>query len=184
MIPIIQKPNIIWDIPSRIFTKDNVLSKEMCNDIIEFGKKNVTISENMAVKTFSTRFHACLIPIDHPVHTQLQETYSEVIDFFKFNISFVEQLELKKYESNDYFSIHTDTHYSITEPIDRKITLVVQISDAVEYNDGELEIFGRKANKQRGSVIAFPSFFTHKVNVITHGERWSLIAWMCGPYWR
>ena len=37
--------------------------------------------------------------------------------------------------------------------------------------------------KQKGSVVAFPSFVYHQVTPVTKGTRKSLVVWFCGkPY--
>ena len=37
-----------------------------------------------------------------------------------------------------------------------------------------------KSMKQRGSVLVFPSFLFHKVELVTFGTRYSLVNWILG----
>lgn len=74
---------------------------------------------------------------------------------------------------------------SLTEDVDRKLTMSVQLTDGEEYTGGELSIVGQEiSSKKKGSVTVFSSNFPHAVKPITSGTRWSLIGWAWGPYWR
>ena len=42
----------------------------------------------------------------------------------------------------------------------------------------------RKDIMKKGSIIVFPSFFTHRVAPVTKGTRLSLVAWVSGPLFR
>ncbi len=77
---------------------------------------------------------------------------------------------------------------------DRKLSLVVQLSDPVDYTGGDLEFLEvatdyddrERANylrdcRSRGTVIAFCAFEYHRVTPITSGVRRSMVAWVSGP---
>lgn len=70
----------------------------------------------------------------------------------------------------------------------RKLTMVVQLSDACEYEGGVLELWpsaeAREAVKDRGSITFFPSFMLHRVTPVTKGERFSMTQWAHGPVFR
>ena len=181
----LSKPAITWDIPKRVFVKENVINSSMCDELINFGNNHVQKSVNKYAGSFGISFHSCLIPVDHEVHSLLQDTWKEAIEHFKFDISFVEPYELKRYTSDDFFGQHVDNYYSLTEDIDRKLTLSVQLTDRAEYDGGELTVVGKNvSSKNKGSITVFPSNFYHEVNKITSGVRWSLIGWAWGPYWK
>ena len=76
--------------------------------------------------------------------------------------------------------------------------MVLQLSDPSEYEGGQLELKESKKDKnsvsiseqdqkdimKKGSIIVFPSFFTHRVTPVTKGTRMSLVAWVSGPLFR
>lgn len=66
----------------------------------------------------------------------------------------------------------------------RKLSLVVQLSNASDYEGGELQLQRGKyldlPTKTRGSVILFPSYLLHRVTPVTSGERRSLVLWAGG----
>ena len=109
---------------------------------------------------------------------------------FGFEIhEFQEPMQTARYAASE--SGHFDWHMDVGDgPIAarRKATIVVQLSDPGEYDGGKLEINGdgrsRAAPVEQGSAIVFPSFVLHRVERVSHGERWSLTLWAHGPTFR
>jgi PKHD-type hydroxylase len=70
----------------------------------------------------------------------------------------------------------------------RKLSVSVQLSDPSAYEGGALEFaagrYTESAPKDRGMLIAFPSFVTHRVAPVTTGTRKSLVVWITGPAFR
>ena len=155
MIPNKEKPSISYDISKKIFIAENALSIDICEDLITSQADSL---HKRSSGSFSNRFHTCLLPLNHSVHLNLQNTLKEVVDFFKFEVDFVEPYEIKKYTRGDYFSQHYDNYYAIPENIDRKITLVAFLSNNKTYTGGNLIIAGKSYSPPQGTVIAFPSF--------------------------
>lgn len=108
--------------------------------------------------------------------------------FFFFDLTgFGEQLQLTNYNSEDngMYGWHVDFGSDAGSP-SRKLSLVLQLSDPVDYEGGVLEIqpFGKdvlKMRKQRGLIICFPSWTLHQVTPVTLGSRQSLVSWITGP---
>jgi len=185
-IPLVAKPEIEMDRYKRLFVKENVISHEVCDEIIELGRSRVKKGVNKYPGLFEISFNTCLLPMDHVIHSLLQDVWDEASNSVGATITFVEPYELKQYDTNDFFSKHTDNYYSLSKDIDRKITMVVQLSDDEDYVGGDLHltISEQQLSRKKGSIIAFPSLFAHQVNPILKGERWSLISWAWGPQWK
>ena len=70
----------------------------------------------------------------------------------------------------------------------RKLSFSVQLSAPSQYEGGELQAFGSNdistAPRERGTVIAFPSYVLHRVTPVTAGTRKSIVAWTSGPKFR
>jgi PKHD-type hydroxylase len=103
---------------------------------------------------------------------------------YKFQMSgFYEALQLTRYFPGDHYTWHEDScepHFTT-----RKLSLVVQLTDPLNYSGGDLKIFPNEgADRSLGSVSFFPSFLTHKVTPVTEGERFSLVAWITGEPFR
>ena len=104
---------------------------------------------------------------------------------FQFQITgLLERPQLLKYsEGSIGYGWHPDigTGYASL----RKISLSIVLNEG--FSGGELAFFiGGEAllNPERGQAIAFPSFMAHKVNPVTKGTRWSLVAWVAGEPFR
>lgn len=184
MIPNLAKPNINLDLTKKIYVKENAISPLVCEKLINDSVSFLNKGEDKYPNFFTTSFSSCLLPLNHPIHTELQQTFTELKDFFDFDVSFAEPYEVKRYQDEDYFGPHFDNYCSLSENIDRKITVVLFLTRKHEYIGGELNIFGTDIKLEQGSVVAFPSFFPHSVNKVTLGERWSLITWLWGSYWK
>ena len=106
---------------------------------------------------------------------------------FQFELAgFTEPLQLAQYSSAQFYDWHLDLgndKFSI-----RKLSFIVQISDENSYEGGEVEVYCEKEprvmERQRGSIIVFPSYILHRVKQVTQGERWSLVGWIGGPPFR
>jgi len=120
------------------------------------------------------------------LYRRIWETVQEFNQrFLCVDISGIEgNIQLARYDSSDlgFYNWHTD--FARIAP-NRKISISVQLSRPEDYEGGDLELlFDRqpyKAEKARGTLIAFPSFVLHRV---TRGTRWSLVAWIAGARWR
>lgn len=185
LIPILPKPEVEWDINKRVIVVNNVISSDMCDNIVDLVSNKVSKGINKYPHVFGISFHSCTLPLEHEIHNLLQPVWNQAISQLGFNIDSVEPYEVKKYTSKDFFGKHVDNYYSLSKDIDRKITMSVQLTDSSEYTGGELLVLGKNiAGKSKGSVTVFPSTFTHEVASVKSGVRWSLIGWAWGPYWR
>ena len=102
---------------------------------------------------------------------------------FRFSINGIEGLQLIKYvkDSIGYLQ-HKDT-MDVSPGIKRKISMSVQLSDSKQYSGGEMMVNARYVlSKDKGYAIIFKSDLMHQVLPISSGERYSLVAWVCGAY--
>jgi hypothetical protein len=176
----IKKQHVTFKSKEQVFVKDNVLSHETCDSIIEFGNKNVQKGINKYTNIFGISFHTCLLPLNHEVHALLEDTWNEISKNLNIPIDFVETYELKRYTTGDFFGMHTDNYVNHEDGIDRKITMSIQLSDELDFTDGGLMVLNKSRLKSKGSLVAFPSYFPHEVKPISSGTRWALIGWAWG----
>lgn len=109
---------------------------------------------------------------------------------FGFDLTeFGESAQIAHYgaEREGHFDWHSDIGAGVWAAR-RKLTVVVQLSDPVEYAGGVLEI-RPDSNVQampqaQGTAVVFPSFVLHRVTPVTEGRRWSLTLWAHGPAFR
>jgi len=109
--------------------------------------------------------------------------------FFNFDLTMIETLQFTYYssEENGCYKAHVDTN-CWQLPHNRKLSIVVQLSDPEEYEGGDLKLYTSYEpifiKKEKGMVATFPSYTLHEVSPVTKGERYSLVAWVNGPAFR
>jgi len=106
-----------------------------------------------------------------------------------FDISFMnEQIQYTEYDAS--YSGKYDWHVDFGSGVSsmRKIAIVIQLSDASDYEGGDLQFYTTKnvttAPKDKGTVICFPTYFLHRVTNVTKGKRRSLVLWVSGNPFR
>lgn len=103
-----------------------------------------------------------------------------------------DSLQFTTYSSKgeQHYDWHTDNNWLTNWPDthDRKISLVVQMTDPSQYEGGQLELDGLTIPEDKfrnvGDMILFPSFLKHRVTPVTKGTRQSLVTWITGPRFR
>lgn len=128
-------------------------------------------------------------------HTSwIYERLSELVTqnnerFFNFDLTMIENLQFTYYNSEEQgcYKAHVDPNCWML-PHNRKLSLVIQLSDPLEYEGGDLKLYNSHdpiiINKEKGMVVCFPSYTLHEVTPVTKGERYSLVAWVHGPAFR
>jgi PKHD-type hydroxylase len=107
-------------------------------------------------------------------------------EFFKFHLSELSS-NIQYTEYDEKYNGHYDWHIDMgpDEASRRKLSIVVQLSDPLEYEGGELQITdggsNRVCEKTKGTIIIFPSYLLHRVTPVTKGTRRSLVLWVTGP---
>ena len=99
-----------------------------------------------------------------------------------YNISYSENVQIGIYDVGNHYEWHVDwdPFTNLTHVI-RKISLVCLLNDSSEFEGGEFEFeFGEKLKLEQGTIIAFPSFLSHKVHPVTKGTRISAVSWIVG----
>lgn len=109
---------------------------------------------------------------------------------FGFDLVAPFDLQFTEYHGtqNGNYGWHHDVRLNTVAPYDRKLSVVVQLSDRSDYEGGEFEFqtvqHPGETFAPRGSILLFPSFLAHRVLPVTKGVRYSLVTWIEGPKWR
>lgn len=93
------------------------------------------------------------------------------------------QFKVLRYRPGQYAPAHLDMYPGSMR---RKLTMVVQLSEARTYDGGDLELqhMGdqwHQVPRGLGLGAVFPAWTRHRVTAISSGERWTLAAWGYGP---
>ena len=107
---------------------------------------------------------------------------------YQFDLrGFSEHLQYTVYHGAEggHYDWHVD-HGPIR--VRRKLSISLQVSDPSLYDGCELQFQAgnriETAPRDRGSVIAFPSYVLHRVTPCTRGTRKAVVAWTTGPQFR
>ena len=177
------------------------LSPEYCNYIIQRAQKHepqdATVGfeagnrEDKGYRSSTIRWLDVLGSDSDIAETMLRYIRRSNRTNFGFDIGSMNEIQYTEYhgESKGRYDWHHDVFWENEMPYDRKLSIVIQLSDPNDYDGGEFEFFGMPTpNSQqwrvRGSVLIFPSFFHHRVLPVTRGTRISLVSWIEGPKWR
>lgn len=107
-------------------------------------------------------------------------------------------LQLARYTKGSKFKKHQDisikqwSHMKDSYSC-RKISASIQLSNSEDYEGGTFLFFSKKtkegsqaihAPRGKGDMFMFPSYCEHEVETVRSGERFSLVIWAEGPFWR
>ena len=123
------------------------------------------------------------------VYARVREVFTLANQLMRADIvpSMNDPIQLLRYDAEEqgHFRWHADT---VPSDMTRKISLVVPLSEPEEYEGGQLQ-FNQggllcELPQKCGHPVAFPSWLIHRVQPVTRGRRYSLVAWIRGPNWR
>jgi PKHD-type hydroxylase len=108
----------------------------------------------------------------------------------------VYQFDLRGFSENLQYSIyhgseggHYDWHVDQGQlKAPRKLSISLQLTEPSEYEGCDLQFQGgnriETAPRERGTLIAFPSYVLHRVTPCTKGIRKAVVAWTTGPQFK
>lgn len=124
---------------------------------------------------------------------QSKEVYDFLVDkidrvnFWHFGMTLngMEDIQYTRYPVGGHYRFHHDIILKKENHM-RKLSIVLALTPAEEYEGGELLLMPHGENPLRlklglGDLIAFPSWVPHKVNPVTSGNRITAVTWIYGP---
>lgn len=174
------------------------VAPEVCNQIIEEceqlpameGQVGAihTIGTNTKVRRSQVRWAGGIKWIHDLVWSYASRANKQA---FGFDLALLEDIQYTEYDESQrgYYNWHQDTFWGGPTCFDRKLSVVIQLSDPATYRGGkflldEIENPAENELNQRGTVLVFPSPLRHMVEPVTSGKRRSLVAWVEGPKFR
>lgn len=108
--------------------------------------------------------------------------------YYKYDLTHFYDMQYTVYESttSDFFSPHVDYHPMGNSMNFRKLSFSILLNDDYEGGDLVMHTTGGEVvvEKQKNSIVFFPSFVLHGVTPVTKGTRKSLVGWVCGPVFK
>lgn len=176
--PVRNKPTFDFGQVPVLFEYENIITETMAKEIISdatshsgWHRRGSKTSYTQA--SFTTTL---LSDTNHPIYNILDNLWKRFTEEHGFDIEFIEPYEVKEYVTGDKFDNHYDWHGRVHEPLDRKMNLILQLSDDVDYSGGDLVVINQVANRKLGTAIFFPAHYMHRVTEIMSGTRYSLIG--------
>ena len=131
--------------------------------------------------------------VEDPQVTNLLWWYAQEANRLAFGLDVqkVGSVQFTEYSASQeaHYDWHHDVNWSASTAYDRKISVVLQLSDPSSYEGGdfefnEVESPNPDSLKAKGTILCFPSVLQHRVSPVTKGTRYSLVSWFEGPRWR
>ncbi len=171
-----------------------------CRRTVQFGTVGLHESEvNKGIRHGEVIFLERTDPEFHQVFQALDYCVDEANDQW-FGVSYnrrgARSLQFSIYRADavgggHYYNAHQDASLVSGDlPTQRKLSVVVQLSDPGDYDGGDFQMHHvtahppKDAIRRRGTVLIFPSLVMHGVTAVTRGTRYSLVGWYPGPRWR
>ncbi|HEY9843945.1 MAG: 2OG-Fe(II) oxygenase [Candidatus Sericytochromatia bacterium] len=111
------------------------------------------------------------------VHALFEQTNQ---GYYNFRLAWISPLQVLEYQADGFYGWHIDLGEG--EISTRKLSCVVFLSDPLDYAGGQLQIESpdRELVQEQGAAVIFPSYISHRVEPVTRGQRWTLVAWAHG----
>ncbi len=186
-------PTVTFAVWSDAFTTAEMDQIEAYGD--QLAADEATIAESSALDVVREKIRvtrtAWLFPTPESkwIYDRLQRVVRNLNDrVYQFDLSgFSEPFQYSVYHGSE--SGHYDWHVDQGNlPTRRKLSISVQISDPSLYEGCDLQFHGghriETGPRDRGAVIAFPSYVLHRVTPCTKGIRKALVAWTTGAQFK
>ena len=105
---------------------------------------------------------------------------------WNFDWNDCEKVQISRYVEGQRYEWHADENIFRDSNAVRKLTVVCQLNDPVEYAGGGLYVAGLDENMllNQGDVIVFPSLVQHTARKLESGRRFSAALWVTGPQFK
>jgi len=184
-LPVQEKPVSLIDFTKSMIEIPNLITRDVANELRQYTSSEGSGWHHRGSKTpeiCKASFHTCLVfRFDNPIYEILDYAWEKFQEYDKTNLTFIEPYEIKSYSVGDVFEPHNDILYSNDSTVERRVNLVIQLSDPDEYEGGDLLIGNAKCSRELGTGIFFRAETIHSVTEITRGTRFSLIGHAWGP---
>jgi len=187
---------------------NQAFSGDFCRRVIETGEATETMTAEVARDPTNSVRDSVVAWVRQSQDTEwLYGAVAKLVEdtnarLWNWRITMPESMQFTHYGPGQHYGWHTDQRRKPYPADDsrwpgllRKLTVVISLSQASEYEGGEfmLEILETPPDvpekrlkalpevRDMGAAIIFPSHLYHQVTPVTAGSRRSLVAWFVGP---
>ena len=158
--------------------RDNFLSQNECEEVIEIIDNNRDISES--TQDIELKDDKYLNKV-----WKIMELSNNI--HYNFDIDCI-QLQEGKYYKKGVFKEEETLHSDFAAgpgrlvDINTKLTSVIFLND--DYWGGGLQIWNEKIESKQGRIVIFPAFAAHKVLQFYDKDRYTMLTWTKGKTFR
>ncbi len=185
---------------TEILISEHFIDKATCQTIIAYADTNSgnpafvnkPREDSMVENTYTDAFIADRIEVihDQPMAEKLnricEDYYRQIVEpYYKMKVEWFEVPHLLRYQPGGKCHLHADAEnwneeeYQWVRGIDRDYSSVIYFNS--NYSGGALAFpnLNIRIKPGRGMIVTFPSDhrFTHEVEAITEGSRYSCVMW-------
>jgi len=172
----------------------DVLTQGQCNmirddsEVIGMKRSHVMNKDGTSRKSYARTCSSCWVPFAEHYKWLYEVVRGVAMDLndehYRFEISGIQQLQILRYRPGQFFLPHFDCF----DGSDRKLTMVINLSDPSEFLGGglrvECNLNGKENAKKLGAATIFPAYIRHQALPVFWGSRWVLVAWLTGGQWK
>jgi len=172
----------------------DILTKEACDSLIKlYTKKEITKelpyiggNNTQNVDTNIRNVERVVLPTYKDIGGRLAAAgFAANYSAWKFDITHANQAEFLIYPAGGRYTSHVDTFLAHGDEC-RKLTVLAFLNDDFKggrfYLQNEHEKYYPPQSK--GTVLVFPSFIMHGVEDVEEGNRYSVVCWMVGKFFK
>ena len=181
-------------IKHRYWIKDCAISHEACDLIIKEAGLESSFEGGFMEKGetwHNPAMRKTQIVFNNPMSLpgMIMESYINCANkaYWNYDIEYIEPIQIGKYTTGSHYDWHVDSYEPNENNRQRKLSAVLLLSQPTDYAGGMFEIKDIKTplpKLSKGSIIVFPSVLLHRVTEVTHGTRYTAVAWAIGPAFR
>lgn len=179
----------VEDMRFRAFT--DILTEQACDALVKLYTQDAVPKEppvigNGAIDLTVRNVKRVMLPTYKDIGGRLAAAGLSANHYaWKFDITHANQAEFLVYPVGGRYQAHVDTFLQHGEEC-RKLTVLAFLNDNFKggkffLQDGHKRFYPPQT---KGTVLVFPSFIMHGVEDVEEGERFSVVCWMVGKFFR
>jgi predicted 2-oxoglutarate/Fe(II)-dependent dioxygenase YbiX len=192
-----KKLNLISENDLSMWVYSDVLTEKDCDMLISLYTKapdeaaGIGRKEDCLIDKEIRNVNRVILPVHKGIGARLAAVGLDAnAQRWNFDITKANQSEFLKYPAGGgRYKGHIDTFLS-KSPENlrecRKLTVLAFLNDDFKGGMFFLQTSDRKIYppQRKGTVLVFPSFLVHGVEDVEEGERYSVVTWMVGPWFK
>lgn len=190
-----KRPSLSYQTPDtrlgNFYSIENVLPLDVCDMVVKECSKDelknsLPVIGNAAIESNLKNVERVSLPINQGIGGTLTSFGLNLNhQMYKYNITHSSQTDFLMYTPGSQYLSHVDVVHTHAEDV-KKLSVVMFLNDDCEGGRFFIQTSGQKIYppQKKGSIIIFPSFQLYGVEEVTKGNKYVVITWLMGPYFK